>query len=139
MKTTYILIAIIVIVLFSLFYRLYRYKYENFTDTDVCVLKDTLKKNYIAEESYKLYFNKKTPLTFAGSVFYTDNSHREFIEEFLKQLILSNSYFINLNVYLEKTNYDNGFPIYNYLFSDLEYDAIEAFKVIMKILYNCCK
>lgn len=123
MKTTYILIAIIVIVLFSLFYRLYRYKYENFIDARVCELKVP---DYREEKVYKLYFNKSTPLTKGGSVLFNENSHREFIEEFLKHLVYANPYFTNLNVYLQHTTDEDGYKTYYYLIKDIEYERLEA-------------
>ena len=52
MKTTYILIAIIIIVLFSLFYRLYNFKLENFNENRVCDLK---KPNFREEKVYTIF------------------------------------------------------------------------------------
>ena len=57
MKTTYILIAIIIIVLFSLFYRLYNFKLENFNGNRKC---DLRKPNFREEKVYTIFFNTNT-------------------------------------------------------------------------------
>ena len=97
MKTTYILIAIIIIVLFSLFYRLYNFKLENFNENRVCNLK---KPNFREEKIYTIFFNTNTPIAKGGTIKFNTGSHDEFIQEFLKLLISRN---INFNrLYAEK-------------------------------------
>ena len=82
--------------------------------------------DYREEKVYKLYFNKATPITKGGSVLFNDNSHREFIEEFLKHLVYANPYFTNLNVYLQHTTDEDGYKTYYYLVKDIEYERLEA-------------
>ena len=91
MKTTYILIAITIIVLFSLFYRLYNFKLENFNVNRVC---DLRKPNFREEKVYTIFFNTNTPIAKGGTIKFNNGSHDEFIQEFLKLLISRN---INFN------------------------------------------
>ena len=91
MKTTYILIAITIIVLFSLFYRLYNFKLENFNENRKCNLR---KPNFREEKVYTIFFNTNTPIAKGGTIKFNNGSHDEFIQEFLKLLISRN---INFN------------------------------------------
>ena len=93
MKTTYILIAITIIVLFSLFYRLYNFKLENFNGNIVC---DLRKPNFREEKVYTIFFNTNTPIAKGGTIKFNTGSHDEFIQEFLKLLISRNISFNKL-------------------------------------------
>ena len=133
MKTTYILIAITIIVLFSLFYRLYNFKLENFNDNRKC---DLRKPNFREEKVYTIFFNTNTPIAKGGTIkfitgshdeFITGShdefitgSHDEFINEYLKLLISRN---INFNkLYAEKiTPESEEFKTHKYVITDKDY------------------
>jgi len=114
MKTTYILIAITIIVLFSLFYRLYNFKLENFNGNRKC---DLRKPNFREEKVYTIFFNTNTPIAKGGTIKFITGSHDEFIKEYLKLLISRN---INFNkLYAEKiTSEFDEFKTHKYVIKD---------------------
>ena len=120
MKTTYILIAITIIVLFSLFYRLYNFKLENFNGNIVC---DLRKPNFREEKVYTIFFNTNTPIAKGGTIKFNNGSHDEFIQEFLKLLISRN---INFNkLYAEEITPEfeasEKFKTHKYVITDKDY------------------
>ena len=125
MKTTNILIAITIIVLFSLFYRLYNFKLEHFNENRVCELK---KPNFREEKNYTLFFNTNTPITKGGTIKFNPESHDEFIQEFLKLLISKNISFNKLYAeeFTDESEESKEFKTHKYVIQDIDYVDTEA-------------